>query len=471
MKRTLLFAAFAACTGMTMSLRAQTADDVITIASAADLVQLATDVNSGKAESANVVLAGDIDMSSVSEWTPIGDGSFSWASNKLTITGNAFKGTFDGKGYAIRNLQLTGSVNGTFGLFGVLDGATVKNFTIGAESGDQSSFTITATGTTDAGIVAGLANEATIENITNYASLNYNGTSSSRSTMAMVGFIFCNENPTTVNKLNNYGEITLASGGNTTNGATCVQGAGIVGFSTNDASSKVSNVISNCTNYGNMTSATARTSGIIAAANKYTSLESCVNYGNQINTFEKSGNGRLGNITCITGTACTMKDCINYGNLISTTNARVGGLVSLVSSADDVYTNCANYGIIISDNSYRGLCYGYLNVAATISGFTAGGNLGTYNNGSYVYDEYSGDDLIKYLGTKSSNAATPTDITYKIGTTTAIETVPAAEAADVVSTVYYNLQGVRVAQPENGIFIKQQTLSNGQQVVTKTVVR
>jgi pectin methylesterase-like acyl-CoA thioesterase len=44
-------------------------------------------------------------------------------------------------------------------------------------------------------------------------------------------------------------------------------------------------------------------------------------------------------------------------------------------------------------------------------------------------------------------------------------------AADVVSTQYYNLQGIRVADNAKGVVVRVQTLSNGKQVVTKTVLK
>lgn len=41
--------------------------------------------------------------------------------------------------------------------------------------------------------------------------------------------------------------------------------------------------------------------------------------------------------------------------------------------------------------------------------------------------------------------------------------------ADVVDSAYFNLQGLKVANPENGIFIKRSTLSNGKTIVKKIV--
>ncbi len=68
-------------------------------------------------------LLNDIDMSSVKDWTPIGNATFAVVSNKLTVTGPMFTGRFNGQGYKIRNFKAVSKVaetGGTFGLFGVI---------------------------------------------------------------------------------------------------------------------------------------------------------------------------------------------------------------------------------------------------------------------------------------------------------------------------------------------------------------
>ena len=74
------------------------------------------------------VLKNDIDLSDYENWTPIG-----------ATPDSAFHGKFDGQGYSITGLHskesfdsgtLTG-VSYTSGLFGVCDGAEIKNVRIG----------------------------------------------------------------------------------------------------------------------------------------------------------------------------------------------------------------------------------------------------------------------------------------------------------------------------------------------------
>lgn len=110
------------------------------IATVEDLTAFRDAVNAGEStaqweDAGGVVsLLGDIDMKDVAGWTPIGNASYKWEKNLLTIEGNAFKGTFDGQGYALKNLKLAyggSAANTAYGLFGVLDGATVRILFIG----------------------------------------------------------------------------------------------------------------------------------------------------------------------------------------------------------------------------------------------------------------------------------------------------------------------------------------------------
>ena len=41
------------------------------------------------------------------------------------------------------------------------------------------------------------------------------------------------------------------------------------------------------------------------------------------------------------------------------------------------------------------------------------------------------------------------------------------EQADAISTEYYNLQGMRVLNPQNGVFIKKETLHNNKKIIQK----
>ena len=121
----------------------------------------------------NIVLTGNIDMSSISGWSGISN----------------FKGTFDGNGYIISNLT------GSQGLFASTDGATIKN--VGLEDvniNGNSSFV---------GGLIGLSNTTNISNcyVTGNVQNNYSGTisnfteSSYVTTVVTGGLVGCSRVP------------------------------------------------------------------------------------------------------------------------------------------------------------------------------------------------------------------------------------------------------------------------------------
>ncbi len=401
------------------------------ISTAEDLVQFAAAVNAGESLAdwtnvlGKVVLLNDIDMSGVTSWTPIGASVFTWASNALTCkSGNMFTGHFDGQGYKIKNLQLscTNSVAGTaWGLFGGLgSGAVVENIVFDSTC----SLALQSTAATDCGILAGMVWDAKIKNITNNASMTFSGTSSARVTMAIVGMAFAEADSVVVKNVVNNANIVASDGGSNQNGAAGIQVAGILGFGTNHISSTNIVAVLNCTNNGNLTSATARTSGIVAAANRYTHIRDCKNYGHNTNSFnlkpEAAGQGaRIGNLTCITGAGSAIYDSINYGDVISTTKGAVAGCICLVNHATNVFQNIRNYGRAITDRAqgvYCGVFFGYCNVAATFTNCMAGGSFGTYNGGVYELTELTAENYWTYVGQIGANATNATQDNIKFGT-------------------------------------------------------
>lgn len=96
-------------------------------------------------------LANDIDMTGVTDYIPIGNDNANAAENRAS--GHRFSGTFDGQGYAIKNLVMTSDAEGVIelGVFGTLKGAIVKNLII------DSSCSFTYTGTSGGARVGSLA--------------------------------------------------------------------------------------------------------------------------------------------------------------------------------------------------------------------------------------------------------------------------------------------------------------------------
>lgn len=402
------------------------------IATAEDLVAFASAVNAGESivnwmnADGKVVLLNDIDMSSVTSWTPIGASNFTWASNALTCdSGKMFTGYFDGQGHSIKNFKMVceNSTDGAaWGLFGGLGaGAVVENVVF-----DEScSLELKATAQTDCGIVAGMAWDARVRNITNNASMTFSGTcKSKRVTMAVVGMAFAETDSTMVSNVVNNGKIVASDGGSNQNGGNAIHIAGILGFGTNHLNSSEIVAVLDCTNNGDIESATARTSGIAAACNRYTHLRGCKNYGDQINTFnvktESAGSAaRIGNITCITGAGSSLYDCTNYGDVISTTKGAVAGIICLVNNDDAVFENVATYGRVITDrkvNTYCGAFFGQCNKKAEFKNCVCGGAFGTYNNGDYQVTELTADNYWDYIGQIGANGVNATKENIKYGT-------------------------------------------------------
>lgn len=400
------------------------------IATADDLVAFAAAVNAGESivnwmnADGKVVLLNDIDMSSVTSWTPIGASAFNWASNALTLTsGKMFTGYFDGQGYKIKNFKMVcdNTVAGSaWGLFGGLGaGAVVENLVI-----DEScSLELKATNQTDCGVVAGMMWDAKVRNITSNAAMKFDGKYSKRITMAVVGMAFAENDSTVVKNVVNNGKIVASDGGSTENGGNAIQVAGILGFGTNHLNSSEIVAVLDCTNNGDMESATARTSGIAAACNRYTHLRRCKNYGDQVNTFNLKTEGagsaaRIGNITCITGTGSSLYDCINYGDVISTTKGAIAGIICLINDDGCVLENVATYGRVITDRaakSYCGAFFGQCNKKATFTNCICGGAFGTYNGGDYQVTELTAENYWDYIGQIGANGVNATKDNIKYG--------------------------------------------------------
>ena len=104
-------------------------------------------------KTAKGVLTGNIDLASVSNWTPIGNES------------NRFGGTFDGKNFKVQHLTITQQGNNT-GLFGYASGATIQNICI------DGNITLNTTSYTEGyGSIAGCMEKSTISNC--HSSVNF----------------------------------------------------------------------------------------------------------------------------------------------------------------------------------------------------------------------------------------------------------------------------------------------------------
>lgn len=388
------------------------------INNASDLEEFRDGVNSGSIlwQRRHVTLGADIDCSGISSWTPIGNGTFLSAS-PYTVAGNTFRGVFDGQNHILKNFQMNGSPveNTPYGFFGILDGATVKNLVFGATSGDSGFFKVTPSGIMEAGIVAGLAQCATIQNVTNYSPMSIlENTSTGAAFFGMVGYAMGTaKGRTHLDNVDNHGTVNAHTGNNTANGAAGMQVGGIVGFS-NTTISSVKNLIENCDNYGNLTTSTGRVAGILAAANTRTEIKDCINRGNIMNTCAGS---RVGGICVIFGSGGSMSGCSNYGTIVATdSGANVGGLACLLNNDNVTVSGGGNHGLIVCDQAtYRGTLIANINTFGSVDGLVAGGAVANYNSGEYEYPVILTDaNYMSYIGKiKSGSESKVTNITFE----------------------------------------------------------
>ena len=361
-----------------------------------------------------VKLLSDINLSSYSEWTPIADPTTVANANTASgYTGVAFKNVFNGNGHTIKGFNPTVNVaeGGTWGLFGCLDGATIKNLTV------ETNLNISGQAQGDAGVLVGTAIGSTIQDVTIKGSITSTGTATDNVRFALggiAGFVFSSTSyaSSTIKDCTVDLTVNAVGGSNTKNGATGAMYGGIVGFATNPGDD-ARTTIENCVNNGTMTVSLGRCSGICATPNQGVNLVSCTNNADQVNTFV---NGRVGQIVSVMAKLGSIKDCVNNGNLTTSDSGTTSGAIIALCNADDlVISGGANYGTIISaSEKYKGLLGANLSKFTSISGFTVGGKLGTYSaDGNHVMIDVNASNFEQYIGSVSeANRAKISDLKF-----------------------------------------------------------
>lgn len=275
------------------------------VSSADGLIELAEDINDGEvSKSATISLGSNINLANFSD----GD-DFESISN--------FTGTLEGNGYTI---TLNGSA-----LFETIDGAIIKNLTLGGTvtsvSGSSGSLACTAKG-------------STITNCTNSATVKGGSVSTSNGVGGLVGSCIQgsgSSNEVLFENCSNEGSVT--SGGSPV--------GGLVGYSSTAK-------FRNCANSGTITQngsgATGGILGTFSAAmdnNISDHMVSCSNSGTIINN--------QGNAGGIVGYASgqEIETCYNSGNV---TGVNAGGIIGETDGIT-IVTNCNNTGTIAGTNA------------------------------------------------------------------------------------------------------------------------
>lgn len=380
--------------------------------------------------SREVELLSDINLSEFQDWTPIGNpetvsnGNYAGA-----YTGVAFKGVFNGGGHTIRGFKPTVKVaaDGTFGLFGVLDGATVKDLNIETE------LSISAEGQADAGVLAGTVISSTIQNVKVSGKITSAGTGTNSKRFALggiAGFVFNTEGGTSLIKDCTTNLIVNADcGSNTANGATGAMYGGVAGFVTTSQDNSA-NQIENCVNNGDITAKLGRCSGIVATANFGGHFLNCTNNAHQLNTF---ANGRIGNVVSVLYKNAVAEGLVNNGNLTTTkSDTHAGAIVGFFNDDGIVMRGGRNTGTVIAAiSNYRGLIGANISKFTSISDVTVGGKLGTYkDDGIHDMVDVNAGNFEQYIGTVSdANRAKITGLLWDGAPAPVIEGI--ATAADL----------------------------------------
>ena len=240
-----------------------TEQDPYLIESAAHLAQLAYLVNNGiGAADGNIVGTGkyykmttDIDLngSESFQWTPIGY----YNSNSDQYY---FGGYFDGDGHVVSNLYINTSTIKRAGLFGMVNGGSIKNLGITGES----SINMSANGFICGTIVAEIYGIFTISN-------SYNTGNVYSAYGNCGGLIGLNNGETTINSCYNDGDISCSNNRNNM--------GGIIGYNYNKIS------INNCYNTGSILSSSSYTAGILGYTdnNSHNNINNCYNIGTATN--------------------------------------------------------------------------------------------------------------------------------------------------------------------------------------------
>lgn len=325
----------------------------ILINTAEDLMNFAKGVNAQDGtENMDVYLEKDIDMSSVSNWTPIGNGTFSGTA----VSGAAFKGTFYGKNHTIKGLKMVVPADApagtTCGLFGVISGATVKDVNIG----EGSTLTSSSATMTCGGAVAGAAVNSTIDHCSSLASFDISGGAENIGQRfgGVAGSVYsAGEIVAQVVKCTNFGTFKSVNTTNSKNGGTAFSIGGVVGFA-ESASTALRTMVKSCDNYGAMNVQASRNAGVVATLNKNATVEGCKNYGEITNTDTKASNTRVAGIVSALNIQTSAINCVNKGNVTfavagNTTQGYAAGIVGQTNDKSCVVDGCENYGTVRSD--------------------------------------------------------------------------------------------------------------------------
>lgn len=296
------------------------------ISSAEELAKLAEMQNKGLiTDGSEFVLSGNIDLSDYSSgngWTAIGTFSHKFASS------------FDGNGYKISNLKISGIQNDK-GLFGYLTNGTIQNVSL--ENVDIS-------GGNSVGALVGTALSGSINNCNASGSI----TGASSNVGGLIGTF-------SANLQNCYTNVDI-------------EGNGALGGLVGTANS--SRTIKKCFATGNVTGSSGQVGGLVGQAYNTADIENCYATGNVSGTSSVGG---------LVGVGRNIADSYATGK-VTGSGENVGGLAGKAFEITSSYAK----GDVINSGRYTGGLVGNVNNNSNITDCHATGNVTVTGSNQYV---------------------------------------------------------------------------------------
>lgn len=293
---------------------------------------------------ANYLLANDIDCSSISNFTPIGDMNKAWYERGLL-----FVGRFEGGGHTISNLLINYPNNKYVGLFAQTDGVAIKNVKLTNASVTGGEYVGSVVGTAYRSALVGIT-------VTNSTIINTSLVSGSNAAGGVVGFALQHGAMYEINVTN-----TLVSNQSTVDDSTVRSLGGIVGWLN-------SGVLANSFSSATTTSTTWPVGGVVGQASYAT-------ISNTYSTGRVTGTLVIGGIVGIADQAgVVIRD--SYFNGVATTSqwatpANIGGIMGEDQSNFFLYPgssliNTFAVGVVSSTTHSGGILGGITHISTPV---------------------------------------------------------------------------------------------------------
>ena len=357
-----------------------TVDNKYIVSTLDDLKLLRTEINDNNLDTTGIIveLGADIDFSTESEWESIG-----------TKT-NGFKGTFDGKGFKLKNLSLNGV--SFVGIFDYADNAVFKNINI-------ENINIVSPIGTNVGIICGTAiNGFTASNIT-ANNVIINGNSNTGVILGLIYYEATMDNITISNTTLSggqyvggvvgygYGNFTNIKSNVTIEKAT---NAGGLAGQINSATSKTTNILSNINVNVNMENITGMAGGVSGAILGDTTISGVTVEGVLISSSRGAG-GVTGQFS---GSGPNSIECSNINiNVNSIKSSSSGGIVGTVDYLILEINNVDVRTDIVSTSNSGGII-GYMSGIFLIKDANVVGNISSNSiSGGIIGCSFNGGEI------------------------------------------------------------------------------